>query len=341
MNRLVLVGDVNCTDDQGHVVAIDSAVAAELERADVRLGNLEGAFYDSTDELPYKPGWLNCKPDALRHVIGRFDGVACANNVHYGAAISASNAALDQAGLPHVGAGENLAAARRPAVVKRGDVTIGMLAYTSVFWPIGQAATEVSPGVATVRVNTSYEPNSRVFEMPGAPAITHTVANSADCENVRSDISSLRTRVDFVVVYFHWGVTGSSEVAEYQQQLGRLAIDCGATVVAGSHPHVPQGVEFWRDGVIFYSLGNFTFGWREHREYTRDGIIGRVDFADGRIIGCSAVPISRDESDEVLRCPADSIAGARIAEMLNMGSARFGTSVEQKPDGLWFSPVGG
>ena len=61
----------------------------------------------------------------------------------------------------------------------------------------------------------------------------------------------------FLVVYFHWGVSGQYEVCQYQTTLGRLAISAGADLVVGSHPHVVQAVEIYKGKPIFYSLGNF------------------------------------------------------------------------------------
>ncbi len=63
-----------------------------------------------------------------------------------------------------------------------------------------------------------------------------------------------------VVVSFHWGIEGSHATAPDQQRLGRAAIDAGASLVLGHHPHVLQGIETYRDRHIVYSLGNFVFG---------------------------------------------------------------------------------
>ena len=171
---LLLTGDINCKDDG--LLSDDplALIAGELATADFTFGNLEGAFHDPTVELPYKPGWYHCEPEMLARITGHFDAVACANNVHFGEAIAPSLQRLDDAGMLHGGAGEDLTAARRPAIVDRGGTTVGLLSYTSVFWPLGHAATDASPGVAAVRVRTSYQPHPRLIEMPGAPAIVRS-----------------------------------------------------------------------------------------------------------------------------------------------------------------------
>mgnify|MGYP002236903935 CR=1 FL=1 len=58
----------------------------------------------------------------------------------------------------------------------------------------------------------------------------------------------------------HWGVEGTYHPTEEQKQVGHAAIDTGADIVFGSHPHVLQPIEEYGGGIIFYSLGNFSFG---------------------------------------------------------------------------------
>ena len=65
---------------------------------------------------------------------------------------------------------------------------------------------------------------------------------------------------DYVVVYVHWGVEREEFPKDYQKELGRQYIDAGADLVIGSHPHVLQGIEYYKGKPIVYSLGNFVFG---------------------------------------------------------------------------------
>src|ERR687888_2304460 len=159
--ELVLAGDVNCKADAGCAPALAPSVQEQLARGDVRIGNLEGAFADPRVELPFKRGWFDCEPEMLDVVAPHFDAFACANNVHFGAAIETSLGHLDRAGIPHAGAGATLADARRPAILERDGTRVGLLAFTSVFWPDGHAATDSRPGVATIKVATAYEPHWR------------------------------------------------------------------------------------------------------------------------------------------------------------------------------------
>ena len=79
-------------------------------------------------------------------------------------------------------------------------------------------------------------------------------------EYLFADIVALRKQVDRVVVEFHWGIPYEREPLPEDREKARLAVDCGADVVIGHHPHVIQPMEVYRGCPIFYSVGNFTFG---------------------------------------------------------------------------------
>lgn len=326
--RLLLVGDVNCKLNG----VLDEAPLEPLDglfrSADLRVGNLEGAFHDAAVGLDYKPGWFHNEAEGVALIDGWFDAVACANNVHQGAAIGTSIAALDRRGIAHAGAGADRAAARTPAIIERGGRRVGLLAYTAIFWPTGHVATEASPGVAVVRTTTSYQPHPRLIEMPAAPAITRSAPNPEDVAEIQSDIAALREQVDLVVVYFHWGITGQDEIAEYQQALGRAAIEGGADIVAGSHPHIPQGIEFYQQGVILYSLGNFMFGWTLHQQMTKDGLIASVVVDDDADWSVEVRAVRRDDEGRIQPHGPDSADGRRIVERVAELSERFGTRIE-------------
>ena len=277
----------------------------------------------------------------ISRITGHFDAVACANNVHFGEAIAPSLRRLDDAGIPHSGAGQDLTAARRPAIVDREGTTVGLLSYTSVFWPLGHAATDDSPGVAAVRVHTSYQPHPRLIEMPGAPAVVRSQPEAADLRAVCDDVTRLKERVDVVLVYRQWGVTGIDEAAEYQQVLGRAAIDAGADIVAGAHPHVPQGIELYENGAILYSLGNFMFGWKLHPHMTSDGLLARVQMRPDQPWTLSFMPVGRTEGGEIVTHLPDSMDGRRIGGRVAELSQRFETLVEAEGDRFVVTRAGG
>ncbi len=65
---------------------------------------------------------------------------------------------------------------------------------------------------------------------------------------------------NLVVVSFHWGIEGEHSANDVQQKLAYAAVDAGADLVLGHHPHVLQGIEVYKGKHVVYSLGNFVFG---------------------------------------------------------------------------------
>ena len=84
---------------------------------------------------------------------------------------------------------------------------------------------------------------------------------SLDEARICAGIAELREQgADLVIFAPHWGSEGGYRPTPEQQEVGRAAIDAGADLVVGSHPHVLQPIEAYGEGIIFYSLGNFAFG---------------------------------------------------------------------------------
>ena len=156
-------------------------------------------------------------------------------------------------GISTVGAGRNIAVARKPAILTRNGLHIAFLGYVSTtlpqFW-----ANETRAGSAPMRAHTFYEPYE--FQ-PGAPARVVTVPHAADLAQLVADVKQTRQNADLVFVSLHWGVHYVPRPCDYQPVVAHAAIDAGASVILGHHPHQPQGVEIYKEGVIFYSIGNF------------------------------------------------------------------------------------
>jgi len=90
-------------------------------------------------------------------------------------------------------------------------------------------------------------------------------------ENAFEDIATARSSADYVILYAHWG----SEYLPVRDDIRSLAhafIDAGCDAVIGSHPHVVQEKEVYRDRAVYYSLGNFIFD-QYLREDTRKGLL--------------------------------------------------------------------
>ena len=160
-----------------------------------------------------------------------------------------------QNGIALIGAGKDIEEARQPAIVERKGVKVAFLAYNSIL-PPGSWATDDRPGCVPVRIRTFYEASEP--HQPGGPAEVFTYAHQEDVQAMAADIEKVRPVADVVVISMHWGIHFMpAKLAMYQQQVGHAAIDAGADLILGSHPHILKGIEVYKGKVIFYSLGNF------------------------------------------------------------------------------------
>jgi poly-gamma-glutamate synthesis protein (capsule biosynthesis protein) len=243
---------------------IFSGVADTLRAADITLVNQEWPLNDRGDPWPGKTGkMIGSTPDAVEALtFAGVDVVGLANNhmMNYGAeGMFQTIEVLDAAGIAHAGAGADEDAAHAAAVIERNGTRVAVLSYTSVF-PSGWEARGDRPGLATVRIDTEYTPYYRADEMPGSPYDIRTTPNPADAARLEADIRGAREHADVVIVMWHWGVSmGYQHLVPYQVELGHRAIDAGASLVVGHHPHTLQPFEAYGGGLICYSVAQFGF----------------------------------------------------------------------------------
>ncbi|MBI4251794.1 MAG: CapA family protein [Candidatus Tectomicrobia bacterium] len=167
-------------------------------------------------------------------------------------------ARMKERAIPLAGCGANLAQARRPIVAERKGLRIGCLAYCSIL-PRGSAAGPGRPGVNPLRAVTAYRPRMDPAEYPGAPAEVYTWTVPEDLQAMAKAVRALRRRVDVLVVNHHWGTSMTHEVRAFQREIAHAAVEAGADLVLGGHPHVLQGVELYKGTPIVYSMGNLIF----------------------------------------------------------------------------------
>ena len=120
---------------------------------------------------------------------------------------------------------------------------------------------------------------------------------------VEETISSAKSQgAQLVIVGFHWGSEKATQPDETQQALAHLAVDCGADLVVGHHPHVLQGIENYNGKYIVYSLGNFCFGGNSTPS-DMDTMIFRQTFT------VTKDNVLTDSQVEVIPCTISSTAG--------------------------------
>jgi poly-gamma-glutamate synthesis protein (capsule biosynthesis protein) len=83
--------------------------------------------------------------------------------------------------------------------------------------------------------------------------------NKLELKKIIKDIKLIKQKCDFVIVSLHWGIENVFYPSHQQIESAHKLIDAGATIILGHHPHVIQGIERYKHGLIVYSLGNFQF----------------------------------------------------------------------------------
>ena len=242
--RLLFSGDIylsdhvlNAYDRAGDISGVlDDGYRSLIGEADYFAANQEFPFSSRGQQAPDKQYTFRLPESrvSLMNEIG-VDLVTLANNhaLDFGTdALLDTVSTLDQAGILHVGAGADSEAARQPAIVDVNGVRVGFIGSSRVIPVASWTAGASSPGMLT-----AYDPALLV-----------------------QTIQETRPLCDYLVVLIHWGVERAEMPVDHQTSLSRQCIDAGADLVVGSHPHVLQGIEYYRGKPIVYSLGNFIFG---------------------------------------------------------------------------------
>lgn len=140
-------------------------------------------------------------------------------------------------------------------------------------------------------------------------------------------------KVNAIIVSMHGGVEGSHSVRGDQISLGHYAVDQGADLVIGTHPHVLEGIERYKGAYIAYSLGNFCFGGNHNPRDKDTAILQKtLHFKNGKLV--------RDQQLKIIPCSISSVSytndykptivsGARrtrIINNMNSYSRRFKVS---------------
>ena len=239
---LLFAGDLFLTDllqskynQQGISAAASDSLLSVLREADIFMLNEEFPFGTTGEPMEEKEYTFRVDP-SYSTVLSELgvDIVTLANNhmLDFGRGpLTETLNTLDQAGIAHVGAGENLDEAKTLKTFEMGGRTIGFLGASRVIPEHSWNASSGSSGLFT----------------------------TYDAAALAEQIQKAEESCDFTVVYVHWGIEKNTQPEEYQKTLARQYIDAGADAVIGAHPHVLQGIEFYQGKPIFYSLGNFIF----------------------------------------------------------------------------------
>lgn len=112
----------------------------------------------------------------------------------------------------------------------------------------------------------------------------------AEYERIKNDIQQASRNADVILVSFHWGIEYQTQPTKRQQDLARFAIDNGADVILGNHPHWIEPVELYKGKFIIYAHGNFVFD-QEWSQETKIGVVGKYTFYKQELVDVEYVPI--------------------------------------------------
>lgn len=307
------VGDVTFSSSsavwQGDPFVRLAGVSEKLALADITFGNLETPISDRGTPWPNKKYHFLAKPESVKALSkAGFDIVSLANNhtLDYGyEAFEDTMSLLASEEITGVGGGANWEDATAIRILKRNGHSFAFIAQSQIT-PIEFAAREDKAG-------NFYR---------------------QELDVMLGRIAEAKELADFVIVSMHWGTEYSYDANTRQQREARQLVDAGANVVLGHHPHRIQGIEFYKDSLIAYSLANFVFTVASPGAgdtYILDFKIGEKGISD---VVAHPVFITGRNPQLVGTTGGN---GSRITSVLREKSEKLGSTVEIVGDELHFT----
>lgn len=271
-----------------------TGMADILTSTDFNFGNLESPFSGKNEFEPSGSLVFNVP---LKNIQGlkdyNFPILNLANNHAFDQGLDGllyTNAYLDQNNIKHIGTGKTLTEAWKPQYVEYHGIKIGF---------IGASFSSLNDNGKTINDN---------------------VARIEDITRLQSAVAEARLNADFVVVTMHAGIEYTRTPNDAQTAFAHAAVDAGADIVIGAHPHWVQTIEKYHNTYIFYSLGNFIFDQMWSQE-TREGLALKIQ-------------LSKNQPTHTLQGPQDS-AHINQIELLpviieNYSTPRLATPEESK-----------
>jgi len=245
-----------------------SPIAPYTKEADIVYGDLECPLSDRIPP-PYEGMSFIAPSSTISGLkLCGINVVSLANNhsTNFGSEVFLDTfSLLKENKIKYFGGGRNEQEAFEPLFFKVKGLKIAFLNYNSIIG--GIKAEDTTPGVAWIKLKPWAEEDDK-----------------NDIERMKKVVQKAKEKSDIVIVCFHWGVEYQTKPIESQINVAHAAIESGASLVIGTHPHVVQAIEYWqspkdktKNGFIAYSLGNFVFDqmWSEE---TREGVILKCKF---------------------------------------------------------------
>lgn len=245
-----------------------SKLSSLLQENDFNFANLESPFSGKDTFNPSPSMVFNApRPNIKGLVTNKFEILSIANNhaLDQGAkGLSFTRTYLAQNDIKAIGAGNNLDQAWKPEVVEANGIKIGFIAAS----------------YASINDN--------------GKSVNKLVARIEDLGKLKSAIIAAKKQSDWVVVSMHAGTEYKTKPNASQIKFARAAIDFGADMVIGHHPHWVETIEKYKDKYIFYSLGNFIFDQEWSRE-TKEGLMLKIELAQAAKDGAMRTRLNQIE----------------------------------------------
>lgn len=239
-------------------------IAELLSTADIAIINLESPLtHSSKYSVPSESFSFNANPKSLQGLtLAGIDLVTLANN-HFGNqginGMRDTFQLLQENGFAFVGAGKNSVEAHQPALMEKNGITFSFLNYG---YPENlYVANSSTPGIANMNIDV-----------------------------MEKNIKLAKQKSNITIVIMHAGVEYTNQPNEQQKNFARKAIDAGADLVIGHHPHWVQTTEIYHEKPILYSLGNLIFDQMWSKE-TQQGVLAKIIFKDNSISSIEIIPI--------------------------------------------------
>ncbi len=288
ITKLTSIGDVilgrhvaykmNYYDDYTHPWLL---MADFIKNADITFADLEVPLSDQVSP-PYEGMSFVAPQESIAGLkLAGIDIVALANNhsTNFGTEVFTDTLTLlNDEGIKYCGGGENSQEAYAPTIIEANNLKFAFLDYNSIIGAIN--ATDDSPGVAKFDIKPWSDTDS-----------------VEDLAVIKNAVQEAKTKADIVVVQFHWGVEYESSPIQSQINVAHAAIDSGADLIIGTHPHVVQGMENYNNIPVFYSLGNFIFD-QEWSIETKQGVVAETYFYGKKIVSAPITPYQIEDYNQ-------------------------------------------
>ncbi|MDD5013876.1 MAG: CapA family protein [Atribacterota bacterium] len=312
---LMAVGDIYINREDPNTTFRD--ILPLLNNKDILLGNLETTLFD--DMLPIAPGRTTALKASQRMVEGivnaNFD-IMCISNTHttdYGpTGLLKTIEVLDRNKILHTGAGKNLDEALKPVIIEKNNLKIGFLSYEATVWSFFAGAEKGKPGAAKIIVN---------------PLLPSPHVAKEDIVKMAENIRKVKSTIDVLVVSLHCGAELTTTLTPHQKSIAHSAVDAGADIIIGHHPHVIQGIELYKGKVICYSLGNFVFDNEIFKNPEDATIIFKANITPTKI-NVSLIPVLNDKGNLKLLERTESKYKEILRKITEL-SQELGTKIDQ------------